>query len=106
MEIGDKDIYEYIVNLADDRTVLNMLAVSRRFNDDSYFKKILETRYPLLLEFKEESESYKKFYLQMIKNIAILWEQYKIPYIPSKGFNPESVLQVAKSRVLNPYTLV
>ena len=31
MEVGDKDIYEYIVGLADDRTVLNMLAVNKKF---------------------------------------------------------------------------
>ena len=89
MEIHDKDIYEYIVNLADDRDVINMLSVNRKFNDDSYFKKILEKRYPLLLNFKTESETYKQFYLKMVKYMALLWENYKIPYIPGKDFNPQ-----------------
>lgn len=89
MEIHDKDIYEYIVNLADDRDVINMLSVNRKFNDDSYFKKILEKRYPLLLRFKQKNETYKRFYLQMVKYMALLWEKYKIPYIPGKDFNPE-----------------
>lgn len=106
MEVGDKDIYEYIVGLADDRTVLNMLAVNKKFNDDLYFKKILEKRYPLLLiKYKNEDETYKQFYLRMVKYIAELWEVYKIPYIPAEDFNPKSLLQVANSRLLNPYTL-
>ncbi len=88
MEIHDKDIYEYIVNLADDRDVINMLAVNRKFNDDSYFKKILEKRYPLLLRFKKD-ETYKQFYLKMVKYMALLWEKYQIPYIPGKDFNPK-----------------
>ncbi len=89
MEIHDKDIYEYIVNLADDRDVINMLAVNRKFNDDSYFKKILEKRYPLLLRFKIDNETYKQFYLKMVKYMALLWEKYQIPYIPGKDFNPK-----------------
>ena len=105
MEVGDKDIYEYIVGLADDRDVVNMLSVNKKFNDDSYFKKILEKRYPVLLRLKEENETYKQFYLRMVKYIAELWEVYKIPYIPSQDFNPNSLLQVGKSRVLNPYSL-
>ena len=49
MEVGDKDIYEYIVGLAEDKDVINMLSVNKKFNDDSYFKKVVEKRYPLLL---------------------------------------------------------
>ena len=41
----------------------------------------------------------------MVKYIAELWEVYKIPYIPSQDFNPKSLLQIANSRVLNPYSL-
>ena len=93
MDVSNKDIYSYIVNLADDRTVLNMLSVDRRFNDDSYFKKILEKRYPLLLKYKEENESYKHFYLAMVKYMAKLWEEFQIPYIPSKEFNLKNCIQ-------------
>jgi hypothetical protein len=105
MEISDKDIYEYIANLADDRTVLNMLAVNRKFNDDLYFKKILENRYPLLIRHKEENKTYKQFYLKIVKDLAELWEKYKIPYIPSINFYPEYALSAAKSRVFNLYSL-
>lgn len=70
MEVSDKDIYEYILNLADDRDVINMLSVNRKFNDDLYFKKIFEKRYSLLLEFKKEEETYKQFYLRMINSLC------------------------------------
>ena len=89
MEVSDKDIYEYIVNLAEDRDVINMLSVNKKFNDDLYFKKILERRYPLLIKFKLENETYKQFYLRMVKYMAKLWEEYKIPYIPAKSFDPD-----------------
>ena len=95
MNVSDKDIYEYIVNLAEDKDVVNMLSVNRKFNDDSYFKKILEKRYPLLLYLKPSYETYKRFYLKMVTYLAKLWEEFKIPYIPSKNFDPESVYKAA-----------
>ena len=91
MELSDKDIYEYIINLADDRDVINMLSVNRKFNDDLYFKKILEKRYPLLLAFKKKDETHKQFYLKMVKYMAKLWEEFKLPYIPSKHYDPETL---------------
>ena len=105
MEVSDKDIYEYIVNLAEDRDVINMLSVNRKFNDDSYFKKILEKRYPLLLEFKNEHETYKQFYLRMIKYVAKLWEEFKIPYVAEKGFNPERRYVLARYLDSRGYSL-
>ena len=48
----DKDTYEYLTNFADDRTILNMLAVNRKFNDDDFFRRVLQRKYPTLLEFK------------------------------------------------------
>ena len=88
MEVSNKDIYSYIVNLADDRDVINMLSVNRKFNDDMYFKAVLEKRYPLLIKHKEKDETYKYFYLKMVKYMAKLWEEYEIPYIPVKNFDP------------------
>ena len=109
MEVSDKDIYSYIVNLADDRTVLKMLSVNKRVNDYTYFKKILEKRYPALLQLKEENETYKHLYLRMVKYLAKLWEEYEIPHISSKKFDPERLyekLNDFKSQkiIYNPYT--
>ena len=99
MEVSDKDIYEYIVNLAEDRDVINMLSVNKKFNDDLYFKKILEKRYPLLLKFKFEDETYKHLYLRMVKYMAKLWEEYKIPYIAAKSFDPQFFYKMSKHYV-------
>ena len=100
MEVSDKDIYEYIVGSADDRTVLNMLSVNKKFNDDSYFKKILENRYPLLLRFKKNDETYKRFYLREVKYMAKLWEEYEIPYIPTPDYDPEYLyVKFGKDRI-------
>ena len=96
MEVSDKDIYEYIVNLAEDRDVINMLSVNKKFNDDLYFKKILERRYPFLIKFKLENETYKHLYLRMVKYMAKLWEEYKIPYIPAKSFDPKFFSNMSK----------
>ena len=103
MEVSDKDIYSYIVNLAEDRDVINMLSVNRKFSDDSYFKKVLEKRYPLLLRFKSPYETYKKFYLKMVKYMSKLWEKYKIPYVAAKFFNPES--KYKQATFLDPYSM-
>ena len=84
------------MNLAEDRDVISMLSVNRKFNDDWYFKKVLEKRYPLLLEFKSEDETYKQFYLRMVKYLAKLWEEFKIPYVAVKGLNPEKRYEAAQ----------
>ena len=100
MEVRDKDIYEYIMGLADDRTIVNMLAVNRKFNDDSYFRKVLEKRYPLLLRFKKNDETYKPFYLREVKYMAKLWEEYEIPYIPTPDYDPEYLyVKFGKDRI-------
>ena len=54
----DKDTYEYLTNFADDRTILNMLAVNRKYNDDNFFRRVLQRKYPTLLDFKKKNETY------------------------------------------------
>ena len=85
-----KDVYLYLVEFADDKTILNMLSVNRKFNDPRFFERIMKRRYPLLVPLKDESESWRKFYLDMIYYIAKLNEEYGIPYIPTKDYNPKT----------------
>ncbi len=84
-----KDMYEYLANFADDKDIVNMLSVNKKFNDPIFFERIFKRKYPLLVKFKNENETWKHFYLRMIKSIAKLNEQYHIPYIPHVDFNPE-----------------
>ena len=93
MEVGNKDVYEYISNFADDKTVINMiLANPKIFDKENFYEKVMRKRYPLLIEFRKENETWKALYLRMIYVLAKLQEDYQIPYIPTKGCNPEKLL--------------
>ncbi len=84
-----KDMYEYLTNFADDKDIVKMLAVNKKFNDPIFFERIFKRKYPFLVKFKKDNETWKHFYLRMIKSIAKLNEEYHIPYIPDVDFNPE-----------------
>ena len=97
MEIGNKDVYEYILNLADDKTTINMIRANPKvFDNERFYEKVMRRRYPLLIEFRKENETWKEFYLRMVYTLAKLEEDYKIPYIPTKGCNPETLLSWAE----------
>ncbi len=87
-----KDTYEYILNFADDREIINMLRVNKKFaqklEDDTFFKKVLDRKYPHLTKFKKENETWKHLYLRMIKYIALLNEKFDIPYLNVEDYDP------------------
>lgn len=85
-----KDVYEHLMNFADDKDIVNMLSVNRKFSDPIFFQNVLRKRYPLLIPFKQKRESWRQFYLRMITYIAKLQEEFDIPYIPNPDFNPEN----------------
>ena len=96
MEIGNKDVYEYILNLADDKTTINMIRANPKvFDNERFYEKVMRKRYPFLIEFRNENETWKALYLRMVYTLAKLEEDYKIPYIPTKGCNPERILTSA-----------
>ena len=93
MEVRDKDLYEYILNLADDKTTINMIRANPKvFDNEQFYEKVMRKRYPLLIEFRKPMVSWKEFYLRMVYTLAKLQEEYQIPYIPTKGCNPERIL--------------
>ena len=89
MDISNKDIYENIINFADDRTILQMLSANKKFNDPIFFERVFDRKYPLLKRFKRKNESWRRFFVRMTYYIAKLDEEFGIPYIPTKGYNPE-----------------
>ena len=96
MEVRDKNLYEYILNLADDKTTINMIRANPKvFDNERFYEKVMRKRYPLLIEFRPPGLSWKEFYLRMVYTLAKLEEDYKIPYIPTKGCNPERLLTSA-----------
>jgi hypothetical protein len=86
-----KDVYEYLTNFADDKTVLNMLSVNKKFNDPVFFEKIMRRRYPTLIEFKKEYETWKEFYVRTIYWVSLIKEEFNfdpLPYIsPDELYN-------------------
>lgn len=85
------DIYQHIALMSNDRDILNMLSVNKKFNDTEFFKKIITNRYPLTMRYKKENENWKQFYLRIVKYIYLAKEEFGFPYIPDWRINPEEV---------------
>ena len=99
-----KDIYLKIAaDTDDDRTILNMLSVNKKYNNEELFRYIMYRRYPLLAEKKvrqqeqirqhypmieKPGETWKQLYVRTIHALAYLKEKYDIPYVPHPDFNP------------------
>ena len=86
-----RDTYEYLTNFADDKTILDMLSVNKSFNEPILFERIFKRKYPLLIQFKKEDETWKNFYLKMVYYISKIKEEYDIPYISSNTYDPEKI---------------
>ena len=86
-----KDTYEYILNFADDREILNMLSVNKKFRNEELFEKVLKRKYPELLQYK--NESLQDFFIKMIFYISYLKEKYNIPYF---GADPKYLYDLSK----------
>lgn len=85
------DIYQHIALMSDDRDILNMLSVNKKFNDPEFFKRIISNKYPLTMRYKKDDENWKQFYLRIIKYIALAKEEFGFPYIPDWRIDPEEV---------------
>jgi len=100
-----KDVYEYLTNFGDDKTIVNMLSVNKTFRNEDFFKRVLERKYPLLIKIKGENQSWKEFYLEMVYYLSKLEENYGIPYIPNKDYNPKKFYKNYKDDYLKVYKI-
>ena len=73
-----KDTYEYLLNFADDRDIINMLSVNKKFNDEKLFEKIMRKKYPELIREKKKGESWKSLFVRMVYYMSLLQEKYGI----------------------------
>ncbi len=71
------DIYLMLTSMQDDRSVVNMLSVNKKFNDPNFFHQLFSKRYPNLIKYKKEDQDWKQFYLEMVKYIYKLKEDFK-----------------------------
>lgn len=85
------DAYEYLTNFADDKTILNMLSTNRKFNDDIFFERVMRRKYPLLVRFKKEDETWKEYFLKMTYYIAKIEEEFGVPYISASFYRPNAI---------------
>ena len=69
-----------------------MLMMNKKFaqklEDDNFFHKLMDRKYPLLVKFKKEGETWKHLYLRMIKYIALINEKFGIPYLGVEDYDP------------------
>lgn len=96
-----KDTYLYLTQFADDRTILNMLSVNKKYNNEQFFKQVMERKYPLLIEFKKPEQSWKQFFISMVYCISKIEETHGIPYYPVEGYNPKRYCNRPKQYILN-----
>src|SRR5665647_2458708 len=99
------DVYEYLGRFAEDKDVLNMLSVNKKFNDPIFFERVLRNRYPFLLEFKDNETSWRSFYVSMIFYISKIKEaltnEDNISFDPHKiDSNSNKLWEIAFSAAL------
>ena len=90
-----KDTYEYILNFADDRTILNMLSVNKKFRDEALFERIVKTRYPLLAKYIHYN-TWTNYYIEIIYYLSKLEEEFDFPYIKTAEFRPQNLYEYFK----------
>ncbi len=90
-----KDMYEYLLNFADDKDIINMLSTNKKFRDETLFERIVKRRYSELVSFKNTDETFQYFFIKMIYYISKLKELYDIPYFV--GINPQTLYEDAKT---------
>jgi hypothetical protein len=89
MEVS-KDIYEYLMNFADDRTILNMLSVNKEFRDEKFFKRVMERKYPAALKFKSPGQSWKQYYIETVYYVEKIYELIGYRYSNNAKRSPET----------------
>src|SRR5581483_724337 len=100
MEIS-KDIYvEKIAMMVDDKTLINMLSVNKKYYQ--YFQYVFSKKYPLLVDFKEADQSWKQFYIRMTEYLYKLEKSFGIKYHKIADFHPEHLFNFIFS-VQNEY---
>jgi hypothetical protein len=96
-----RDIWYSIAMKSDDKDILNMLSVNRKFNEPEFFQLVFRNKYPLLEKFKREDQSWKEFYLTMINYIYKLKEEYNFDYVPAPSLNPKYIYNKIKNEELD-----
>ena len=104
-----KDTYEYLLNFAEDRDIINMLSVNKKFRNEEFFERIMKRKYPDLIQYKNENETWKSFFIRIVFYVSLLKEKYKVDYFPGLdlfdvfhgAFNPLYIISSSAAKVGN-----
>jgi hypothetical protein len=83
-----KDTYEYLLNFCDDKTIINMLSVNKKFNNDNIYERVFKLRYLFLINCKKNNETWKKLFVRIVHFIEKL-DEYNRRLVFSLSLNPE-----------------
>lgn len=84
-----KDLYLYIAGLADERTMLRMLSVSKQYHSSKCFRIVLHKQYPLLGQFNINNEPWMQFYYRKLHYISRLMRYDGIVYLKTDNYDPQ-----------------
>jgi hypothetical protein len=118
-----KDVYLYILKFVDNKSVIRMLSLNKKFLDDTYFECVTKEKYPYLVchksdntrcpesirvAFCKKQNTWKYFFSILSYNIDKL-NDLGIPYIPEKSFNPMKFVEhytlTHKHKLYNIYNI-
>ena len=97
-----KDVYLYLADFADDKTVLNMLSTNKEYNDPEFFKRVLRRRYPASLNFKPENQSWKQYYIDTVYYISKIKDLIGYNYSPSAKKSAKYYYDFIKENIDGP----
>jgi hypothetical protein len=88
--LGIRDLDKHLAQYVDDKDVLNMIINKKYLElfDEQFFHNLLILKYPVLIQFKTEEETWKAFYIKMVYYLSKLKEEFNLIYIPSEIYNP------------------
>jgi len=94
-----KDLYEYLTNFADDRTILSMLSTNKQFRDESFFRRVIERKYPNTIKFKEQDQTWKRFYIETVYYINKIYDLIGYKYTKNATRSPKVYYQYIKKYI-------
>ena len=92
-----KHTYEYLLNFADDKDIINMLSVNKKFHDEEFFERIMKRKYPDLIKYRKDDETWKQLFVRMVYYISLITEKFGIPHFV--GLNPIPIF----NGILDPF---
>ena len=100
---GNKDTDRLILLNLSDRDFLKSCNVNSYFRntvcDDTFFKRRLEQTYPSTIRYKDENETWKEYFLNVIYHIGLLYEKHDFEYEEGNPMTQYEIFEMAADTV-------